>query len=476
MSQLVVRDRADLKKIRELFPDLHIFGIGVNPFLRAHVPAELQSLYTIIAFDKTQEIEQIQKDFNVITLRDIIGNESSKLKRNGNSVLKNQKIQAYIGKFSQVGILSYKGSEQMEEICKQKDWLYIAASKTIASYYFENKNIFRNIFPLKQYLPKSIQLPLSEFGYKEIVKQMGKKFVIQDPLSSGGKGTYFVSNRSEYAKVYRKIAKVTNMSNKYLLSEFISGIPASITGVATRWGVFSSNIQIQLQDIPFTNASIANSGVFNGHDWTISKEFPDKIQETAKDCVQELGKTMYQKGFKGYFGIDILINKEEEKLYVIECNPRLTGTLPTIDMIQERTNKISLSSLHILEFLADKYPNLSCDFNAIQSQLDGSKDGAHLLLFSPFSKKRTISFNVKPGVYVVENNKLKYKREGYQLKELNNTDEFILTEIVSQKQRVSKHERIARILSLDSLITSSYKLKKASKNIINLIYKEIKSV
>lgn len=473
MLKLTFRKKEDLKKIFNLYPDVHIFGIGLTAFLRSHIAEEIRDRYTIIAFDETTEINIIKKKFNVITLREIIGDDKRILKKNGSSIVSHPKVQAFINQYKSPAILSYKGIEKISKLCKEKGWIYLNPQESVSSKLFEDKTQFRRLFPIKSLLPRSLDLPAKDFSYKEIVSKLGKKFVIQDPNSSGGKGTYFVKNRKDYRSVYKNIANLNNKNKLYLISEFIEGLPASVIGVATRWGSFSSSLQIQLQDIPSTNTKSNNSGVFNGHDWTASQTISKKLQSDAKRSITKLGEIMYAEGFRGFFGIDVIINQKTDQLYVIECNPRLTGTLPTIDMIQQSQEKVSFSSLHLLEMLSDKSSKFEIDSRYIQKQLDTDKSGSHLLLYSPFASKHTIDFNLRPGVYGLKGKSFMFKREGFQISDINNRKEYIITELASKSVKVKQYDRVARILSKESLVTSKYKIKKDTEKLVSFIYKQI---
>jgi len=56
-------------------------------------------------------------------------------------------------------------------------------------------------------------------------------------------------------------------------------------------------------------------------------------------------------GYKGIFGLDFVLDEKTNKLYIIECNPRLLGSFPTLNMVQLLNNEPLILAFHILEFL-----------------------------------------------------------------------------------------------------------------------------
>jgi len=60
-------------------------------------------------------------------------------------------------------------------------------------------------------------------------------------------------------------------------------------------------------------------------------------------------------GYKGIFGLDFVLDEEDRKLYVVECNPRLVASYPTLNMAQLLNNEPSILAFHVLEFLNIDY-------------------------------------------------------------------------------------------------------------------------
>jgi hypothetical protein len=152
-----------------------------------------------------------------------------------------------------------------------------------------------------------------------------------------------------------------------------------------------------------------------------------------------------QFGYKGIFGIDFLITKNQE-IKIIECNPRVTGAFPIIDMFYSNVGILSPLSLHIKEFLGEN----DLDYRDIQ-KLYIDRDSfsmSQIILFMDknlYTDKILPQQNIKPGLYTISGDKV--IRQSNSLKfENKNKSEFILSEIPISLTELGKRERIARIV------------------------------
>ena len=211
-------------------------------------------------------------------------------------------------------------------------------------------------------------------------------------------------------------------------------------------------------------------GIFCAHDWSSSR-FEKKVEQKAYDYAEKIGKYLKDKGYKGIFGLDLVLDSKTKALYMVECNARLLGSYPVLEMVQVMNKEIPLLSFHILESLGLKY-NINTDY--INKLLKKPKKGSHVILFNKFEKKVSSRGFLQAGVYEFHG-KLVFKRPGYSLSDLKKNDEFLIADSVPFRgTEFNRHRRILRILFMKKIMDpKTFKLNKWSSDVVKKIYKEL---
>lgn len=463
------------KQINEFIQkqNITIVANGVTSFNKTFISSDKDiENFIILALRRDKEIQNNKSSQNYIYFEDYIPNNKI-LTLRSSIAFENKKIQEVLLNLGKLLIIPYKSRPEITSFTKKSNAFNAINDDHLCNNILENKINFREIISNKSLLPQYIVRSLNrEMDFTKISDELrSNHLVIQIPNSSGGRGTRIVKNSEEFNKSVKElkvILKESNQEMKLLISKFETGIPASISVVASRWGIFFNKPQVQLNDIPITNAVLKGNGVFNGHDWQTSLHLQIDYTELYKE-VKDFGEKLYSMGYKGFFGLDIIIQKQKVK--IIECNPRLTGVLPTLDQILRTNNKISFMQLHILEYLAEFLKlELEIDIKKIQYDLQNINEGAHLMLFSPLKELHTFKTSLKPGIYRLNSNKkINFLREGYGYDDLNQ-GEFMITELSSAKYYLKNNDRIGRLLFKSSILNSQWETK-ISKH-VELIIKE----
>lgn len=84
--------------------------------------------------------------------------------------------------------------------------------------------------------------------------------------------------------------------------------------------VITGNISYQITGLaPFTDSPF----VTIGNDWALGKQWLSGPMFKEYDrMVAEIGTKLSSEGWRGLFGVDVMLNAKEEKLYLIEINAR----------------------------------------------------------------------------------------------------------------------------------------------------------
>ena len=437
--------------------EVSIIGIGVTAFNRLG-PEIFLPKYRILCLSYGQDLDMIEEDIPVFSI-ERSGGKFSGLK-NSSIIMENELVQKEIEKIKNPYLLFYMPREEIRKVCDKYGWNMIGQ---VAPEYILNKLVFRKTLEnLGIPLIPGEESVLEGRKYPEFEKKYGS-FVVQLPEGSGGKTTWFIRSGEDFEK-----ARIAAQGSKVLITKLINGSSPSITGCVTKYGIVHTNLQYQLLDIYECMNPKVGSGVFCGHDWT-SSDFTEDAERQAYEYIGKVGEYLKSMGYRGIFGLDLVLEKETQKLYIVECNPRLLGSFPILTMVQEMNGEPHLIAFHIAEFLDMEY---DIDVEEVNRKMCRHKTGAQLVLYNKtgaHSRNRGI---VKPGVYVMENDFLAYRRPGYRLSDLKEEGEFILADDVPFENSVFKpHERIMRIITLHPMIDkNTYKLNGWAKRVVEKVY------
>ncbi len=479
----MIVDLASLKQFFKENVSTPIFGVGVYAFERLGLEDVLPN-YRLLALRYSLDTKLIEKDLEVFALEKNMGLRHINAPRNSTTVLLHDYTKNYLAKFNKPALpagrpacrqgrpalIVYKTSSKMEKVCRENNWLLVGAPVKFGKKLLEDKVKFRKILatidvppPPGETIPAKNLLGSSKTGFFYFQNKYGSPLVLQHPRRGGGKGTFFVNSDEEWQMALRKLRicekegeEVMEDVNELevIIAKYIKGPSPSITGCVTRHGILSTSPQYQLIDIPELYNPKKGSGLFCGHDWTSSR-FTEDILQQAYDAVEKIGQYFHRLGYKGIFGIDFVLDQEQQKLYVTECNPRLLGSFPVVTMAQISNNEPPILAFHLLEYLNVDY---ELDVARINFLMRQPKIGAQMFPHNLTGRWARNNAQIGPGIYKIHDNKLKYVRPGYALKHLQSEDEFLLTDgVLDKKAHYSPNRRLSRIITLNSLLSENKK-------------------
>lgn len=300
--------------------------------------------FYFLVVDKFLDINLPQlKNFEKIYLSDY---PSVKIKNSG-KLLSNPKVIDYILKKSQKNkltpaIVPFKPSAKIDIICQKYNWINVSNPSPI-NRFLEDKIKFAKL--CQKYNLSTIPFSLDTFSQKKFLKYQklyGLKLVLQSHFGWAGNSTFSASSWSD---IKNKLAP--NIIVKY--SPFIESSYSLLNNcVITKFGLIQSPVALQYTGIaPFTK----NPFTTVGRQWPSFA--PPKIIKEINNITQKFGHIIKEIGYKGFFGLDFLINKN--KVFLLECNPRLTASFAFYTQLEQNQKITPLFYFHLAEFLKLDY-------------------------------------------------------------------------------------------------------------------------
>lgn len=202
--------------------------------------------------------------------------------------------------------------------------------RTLASKYIP-------IVPFERVLGRDLKLELAK-----TTKLDDKEYIVQENISSGGEGTFIISD----------ISKNLNFSDDsiYLFAPYYKkSIPININFV-----IFDDDIIIfpaSVQIIRQLNGKL----LFMGTDYCTEKYHDFLNQDVIFHNTFELASALRELGYCGIGGFDYLLHNNE--LLFLECNPRFQASTYLLNLSLEQQNLPSVQELNYMAFEHKKAPS-----------------------------------------------------------------------------------------------------------------------
>lgn len=300
---------------------------------------------------------------------------------------------------------------------------YIMNSPTIAHAY-EHKRYFRDEFSDLINMPEYVVLKLDDLTgpmYTELRNRFDGKFVVQEVESSGSKGTFIVSKRADYDRAVTSL-KSTSYSATVVVSRFVKGLPCSVQVCITKYGIFTGGLQNQLVSSKYL-CNIQKVGAPQWCGGELGGAFSEIVKHRIQEIATVVGSELASHGYRGIFGIDLLVTPESE-VYAIEVNARLTGYTHILSDIQYAKQKIPFILLHTLELGNFKYEVNDLDALANMTSLD--EKFSYVIIHNQSNDSFKMPSNIKVGLYRLDGDQLTFVKPSYTVEDIKDDKSILI--------------------------------------------------
>lgn len=188
---------------------------------------------------------------------------------------------------------------------------------------------------------------------------LGEKWVIQTAYGDSGKTTFFIASEEDYAKHAEDIER----EDKVKVMRWVRCSGTAIEAYATRWGTFVGPLLTELIGI---DALTPYQGGWCGNE-LYQDAFTPALREQIQNKTRAMGDALYQRGYRGIFELDYLLDLDTGEVYLGELNSRISGISAMTNMSQFCQNNIPLFLFHLLEY--DANVDLHIDIEAFHQQM-----------------------------------------------------------------------------------------------------------
>ena len=271
-------------------PAPSLFAYGSNSPLKDVIETSIDKKYRI-------EISNLETFYPYMNDKEIIENTS------------------ILEKFSTLNVktlfLSNVTSDSLIKTAEQYDIKVITVDSGLQDK-FEDKIFFHNLLEAND-----IAVPKGKVcnTISDVKKDFKFPYVVQDPSSYGSLGTYIIKTENDLTRIPLQCP-----DTGWLVREYIDGLAYGVTFLIGKSNALVSQIRLQCSLNEYFDRG---GGFFFGIQWINFNSLSLELIKNLESTFQKLIAVMQQANFTGIANVDFMISGSD--VYVIECNPRLSG-------------------------------------------------------------------------------------------------------------------------------------------------------
>ena len=272
---------------------------------------------------------------------------SEKAKLDTHKLLKHPKTISFLAGLTNPRLLVFKNTTAIEKICREHRWTLLNPPAELANIVEEKISQITWLGELKE------MLPLHRVTICQELTWTGVPYIIQFNRAHTGSGTILVENKNQII-----ILRNTFPRREVRVTKFISG-PVFTNNVVV-WGknILSGPLNYQITGLtPFTKLPFATVG----NDWELPRKTLTKKQlKDFETMTIKVGKRLAAAGWKGLFGLDMVVEEKTGKIYLLEVNARQPASTTYESQLQSQNrpkNIITTFEAHLAALLDLPYKN-----------------------------------------------------------------------------------------------------------------------
>ena len=276
---------------------------------------------------------------------------------------------------------------------------------------------------------------------------LGERWVIQSAYGDSGKTTFFIASEADYNLVASEI----NREESVKVMRWVRCTGTAIEACATRWGTLVGPL---LTELIGAKELTPYAGGWCGNELYEAAFTSDQRQQVFAKT-KAMGDALYQRGYRGYFELDYLIDLDTQEIYLGELNARISGITSMTNMSVFSQQQIPLFLFHLLEYDPDVHLALDVEgFNQLQLKEGAQGTSSQLILKYTETTLQVMTQAPVSGVYRLEQGRLVLEKASTNRLEALAENQVYVLRIMQQGDYVYEGGDLA-ILFLNQVIRSS---------------------
>ena len=252
---------------------------------------------------------------------------------------------------------------------------------------------------------------------------LGTDLVVQTPYGDSGKTTFFIKSEADWddhaedmvGEQLKVMKRITNRA---------AAVEACITRHGTIVGPFMTDLTGYPELTPYKGG------------WCGNDLFPEALtpeqRAAAIGHVRRLGDRLAKEGYLGFLEVDVLVDLEDDSVYLGELNPRISGASSMTHVTAGAYADVPLFLFHLLEFMDVDYSIDVGEINDRWRRLASLDVWAQLIMKEPRDSVERILRAPRTGVYHLDGDRLSFVGVANDWHDMTHEDEAFYLRVYGQ--------------------------------------------
>lgn len=205
-----------------------------------------------------------------------------------------------------------------------------------------------------------------------VSEELGPHLVVQTAFGDSGHTTFMISDEEDWNEYADEIVGAGDVK----IMKRINPRGTAVEACVTRHGTIVAPIMTELVGFPELTPY---EGGWCGNE-IFADPFDASIEDQAREATLAMGECLKREGYRGYFELDFLLDKDTGALYLGEMNPRITGASSITNHAAFSLSDMPLILFHLLEWMGVDYTLDVDEINHRWAQPDSIDSWGQLVL------------------------------------------------------------------------------------------------
>src|SRR3954452_21268819 len=252
---------------------------------------------------------------------------------------------------------------------------------------------------------------------------LGADLVVQTPYGDSGKTTFFIAGNHDWERHAKDLGD-QDLKVMRKIRNLEIAVEASITRHGTIVGPFMTSLVGHPELTPYKGG------------WCGNDIFPDALSPErrvqAREMTERLGARLAKEGYRGFFEVDFLADRDTGELYLGELNPRVSGASSMTHVTAGAYADLPLFLFHLLEYLDVDYELDVDEINARWARTAAEDVWSQLIIKEAGESVELLTGAPKTGVYTLDDEgRLSFSRWANDWHNLIGEDEAFFLQVAA---------------------------------------------
>lgn len=303
---------------------------------------------------------------------------------------------------------------------------------------------------------------------REVSKDLGEHLVVQTPYGDSGHTTFFISTEAEFNTYSEEILA----EKECKIMKRINCFGSAIEGCVTSKGTLVAPLMTELVGF---KALTPYKGGWCGNE-LFANAFNADIRAKAQKYTQLFGDQLLKEGYKGYFELDFLIDKDNGEIYLGELNPRFTGVSSLTNHGLFAMNDVPLFLFHLLQWMDVNFDISVNELNERWNNQENIDSWSQLVVKHTKKSLEYVTHAPSSGIWEIQRNgRIEFKIADAHRQSVKNDNEAFFLQITQKEGYMYEGADLGILVMRGRLMTDDFELTERAKRWISAIRSHYKT-